>query len=203
MLVFLTVLERERWTQERLAQMCRVSTKSIQRWSQGRDVTSGACLTIADGLERHFAAEGVRVTPEDVAQPDLVGKIRSQLEERGATMAKENAFAYSERNLRKLLDDAGVVRLLGIDGPLREWLLGMVPQMRADLTDQDWAEVVRIVKAGLWEVEGYLFMDPDVISVRMHFKSPRLITDAEKRKLQQVLQRELDKLWADKHNPGA
>lgn len=159
-------------------------------------------MVVAAALEKHFAAEGLRLTSDDVSGPGLVERMREQLADYVAVQSRPLIQAIPA-TLQKIIDDAGVVRLLGIDGALRAWLVAMVPSMRPDLTDQDWAEVVRIVKAGRWNEEGWLFMDPEVVSVNMHFKIPKgkTVTDEERRKLRGILQKELDRLWGEKQKP--
>jgi hypothetical protein len=129
----------------------------------------------------------------------LVERIREQLEERAAGEGPVGQTA-SHKSLSKLLDDETAVRILGIDAALRGWLLEQVGNFRADLTDQDWAEVVRLIREGRWDEDGYLFMDPQVVTARLHFKLPpgKLLTDRERWKIQKIAQQALDDLWREK-----
>lgn len=199
--MFLGNIERRRYTQEDFARLCRVHLKTISKWVNGREITRNTLSVVADAIEQHFKAENVRVNPEDVSAEGLVDKIRVQLEDSVDNGAERQETA-SQRSLAKVLDDVGIVRILGIDANLAGWLRSQVGNFRPDLTDQDWAEVVRLIRAGRWDADGYLFMDPQVVTAQMHFKLPpgRLLTDKERWKIQKVAQAALDKLWDEKHN---
>lgn len=201
-LLFLRLTDGRKWTQADFASLCGVHPVTVNSWARGRDISRSSCMVVAAALEKHFAAEGLRLTSDDVSGPGLVERMREQLADYVAVQSRPLIQAIPA-TLQKIIDDAGVVRLLGIDGALRAWLVAMVPSMRPDLTDQDWAEVVRIVKAGRWNEEGWLFMDPEVVSVNMHFKIPKgkTVTDEERRKLRGILQKELDRLWGEKQKP--
>lgn len=66
-LLYISTLESGRFRQEDFALLCGVHLKSVNKWANGREITRNALGIVADGVEKYFLKERVRVMPEDVA----------------------------------------------------------------------------------------------------------------------------------------
>jgi len=179
---FISNLENRQFTQAHLADLLFSSTRQIVRWENPDYAPSVKQVAVfADGVSRYFGRIGLKVTAEDVLRPDFVAWLKEQVLASGKERKEGGqAASYSERSLERLLtENESMCRLLGVDDVAMQFLRSKLKLYRSDLTEQDWIAIFQLYLAGELEREEWKFADAEVVTARLHFKSPRPLTAKE------------------------
>lgn len=180
-----------------MADLCFVSLRSVTRWEAGYEASAANLRLAADGISRYFGRFGISVEPADLIEPDFIPTLRRKIIDAAGRPPEEvaNTQTYAERSLEALLSNSTLVEALHITETVVGWLRDKAKIYRKDLTAEDWIDVLRKHGNGVLEQDEWQFKDRDVMAVRLHFKTDRPLTEAEKRTAQRAAQEALDSYW--------
>ena len=177
--------------------MIGVTVQSYGAWENNRNHTDASYGKVVAWINGYFVKHNVSVTVEDVTGPDLVKKIREQIE-LSLHGPEPDAKSYARWTLEtQLFKDVGLCRVLGITEAKQQELRNLLEIVRGDLDKEDWIDLFRIREAGRWEQDGWMFTDPTIVSQRVRFKSDRKLTDAELEKVNKIVQSVVNEVQAE------
>lgn len=182
---FVTRLENRKFTQKHLAELFFVSERTVTRWEAGFEASETHRRLAADGINRYFGKWGIAVGHLDMLRPEFIEWLKGVLTEASAQPArkvrpKTENWPYSQRSLETLLkENPEMCLMLGIDENGAQFLRSKLNIYRSDLTEQDWLAIFQLHLRGELDAEEWKFKDAEVVTARLHFKSPRPLTAKE------------------------
>lgn len=179
-------------TQEDMARACGVSLAGYKRWERG-EVSVKSLYSFIQGIRRLVPELG----PIEVSEAQRLGFGDWLRRELGKLRTGESTISPSAAALEELLAEGTARAVLGIHQPLAEHLRDLLKKYRADLDRDDWIVIVKMVQEGREAEEEWKFTDPSVVKAQMYFKSTRVLTTEELRKVERIVQSALLELQAE------